>query len=147
MDELRLFPENSSVSRQSSAGTTHARSGDVETLIWHDTPAGRTATVRETDLKQAPLVLAIFMVTQLLDGVLTYWGVSRFGIGLEMNSLLVATIEEIGLIAALLAAKGLACVCGVVLYINFYFRPLAAVAGLCLGLAVVPWMIIVAWVV
>jgi hypothetical protein len=34
-----------------------------------------------------------------------------------------------------------------VLYINIYFRPLAAVAGLCLGLAVVPWMIIVAWVV
>ena len=102
--------------------------------------------VRQEDLKQAPIVLAIFLATQLLDGLLTYWGVTRFGIDLEMNTLLVATIQQVGPGAALLAAKGFACLCGVILYVNFYLRPLAAVAGLCLGVAVVPWLVLFAWV-
>jgi hypothetical protein len=102
--------------------------------------------VRPEDLKQAPLVLTIFLVTQLLDGLLTYWGVTRFGIEMELNTLLAATIHEVGPGAALLAAKGLACVCGMVLYVNLYLRPLAVVSGLCLGVAVVPWLFVVTWV-
>lgn len=108
-------------------------------------PAATRLAIRAEDLKQAPLVLAIFIVTQMLDGALTYWGVTRYGVDVEMNSLLVATIREIGPAAALLAAKGVACVCGVVLYMNLYFRPLAAVAGLCLGLAVVPWVAVASY--
>ena len=38
-------------------------------------------------------------MTQLLDGLLTYWGVTRFGIDLEMNTLLVATIQQAALSA------------------------------------------------
>jgi hypothetical protein len=34
----------------------------------------------------------------------------------------------------------------VVLYASGYFRPLAAISGLCLGLAVVPWLIFWAYV-
>ena len=32
---------------------------------------------------QASLVLGIFILTQVLDGTLTYWGVSQFGFGIE----------------------------------------------------------------
>jgi len=104
--------------------------------------AARTPT-RIEDVKQGPLVLAIFIAIQVLDGSLTYWGVTRFGIELEMNQLLAATMLEIGPAAALLGAKTLACACGFVLYANAYLRPLAAVAGLCLGLAVVPWLFLI----
>lgn len=89
-------------------------------------------------------MLTIFLMAQLLDGVLTYWGVTRFGIDLEMNGLLATTMHAIGPAPALLAAKALACGCGLVLYANRFLRPLAAVSGLCVGLAVLPWVAV--WV-
>lgn len=105
------------------------------------TAADRT---RAHDLRQGPLVFGIFLVAQLLDGILTYWGVSRFGIDLEMNALLASTMHAIGPAATLLVAKGVACACGLLLYTHSYLRPLAAVSGLCLGLAVLPWLFV--WV-
>jgi hypothetical protein len=97
--------------------------------------------VRVADVRQAPVVLGIFMLVQLLDGVLTYWGVNRFGIELEMNTILASSMLAIGPGATLVAAKLIAAAGGLVLYGNGYYRPLAAVSGLCLGLAVVPWLI------
>jgi hypothetical protein len=104
--------------------------------------ATRARRVRAEDQRQGPLVLGIFVVAQVLDGLLTYWGVSRFGIDLEMNALLASTMHEIGPGATLLVAKGLACGCGLLLYTHAYLRPLAAVSGLCLGLAVLPWLFV-----
>src|SRR5262245_15627031 len=148
---LDLSHGNSCVSSPRQPGTAHALSFVVETLTWgSQQTASRWATLTGArplpdDAKQGPLVLAIFVVTQLLDGVLTYWGVTRFGIELEMNTLLAMSMHFVGPGAALFAAKGLACACGLVLYCNAYLRPLAAVAGLCLGLAVIPWIIVVGW--
>jgi hypothetical protein len=93
-----------------------------------------------TSPQQAQLVLAIFVVTQLLDGVLTYWGVSRFGVQLEFNSWLATLMTAIGPGTALIAAKGLACFCGFVLFATTSFRVLAIATGWCLGFAVVPWI-------
>jgi hypothetical protein len=73
---------------------------------------------------QAPVVLAIFLITQVLDGMLTYWGVSRFGVSIEFNSWLAT----------------LACLCGMVLFATTSFRVLAIATGWCLGFAVVPWV-------
>jgi hypothetical protein len=133
---------------RTAGGTPHAPLAGVETLTWdYHRQMNRSAMARRRarieDVKQGPLVLAIFFATQVLDGALTYWGVTRFGIELEMNSLLAATMIEVGPATALLAAKTLACACGVVLYVNAYLRPLAAVAGLCLGLAVIPWLFLI----
>ena len=146
-----LSQGNSCVSSPRQPGTAHAVLFAVATLTWgSQQPARRWADITGArplpeDLKQGPLVLAIFVVTQLLDGVLTYWGVTRFGVELEMNSLLALSMHFVGPGAALFAAKGLACACGLVLYCNAYLRPLAAVAGLCLGLAVIPWIVVVGW--
>jgi hypothetical protein len=41
---------------------------------------------------------------------------------------------------ALVAAKGLACVCGFVLFATTSFRVLAIATGWCLGFAVIPWI-------
>lgn len=93
-----------------------------------------------TSLQQARLVMGIFLATQFLDGVLTYWGVSRFGVQLEFNSWLATLMTAIGPGTALLAAKGLACVCGFVLFATTSFRVLAIATGWCLGFAVIPWI-------
>jgi len=93
-----------------------------------------------TSLQQARLVMGIFLATQFLDGVLTYWGVSRFGVQLEFNSWLATLMTSIGPGTALLAAKGLACLCGFVLFATTSFRVLAIATGWCLGFAVIPWI-------
>jgi hypothetical protein len=133
---------------QPRGGTSRAQALAVNTLTWgYPRPANAFTVTRTSarleDKKQGPLVFAIFIAIQVLDGLLTYWGVTRFGIELEMNQLLAATMLALGPAPALLMAKGLACGCGLVLYANAYLRPLAAVAGLCLGLAVVPWLFLV----
>src|SRR5687767_3687211 len=95
---------------------------------------------------QATSVFVVFLTAQVLDGLLTYWGISLLGIGVEANVLLATAIEAVGASQALLSAKLLACVCGYVLYRTAFHRPLAIVAGLYLGVAVVPWLMIVGMV-
>jgi hypothetical protein len=137
--------------RGSEPGTARAQPADVDTLAWgQQPPPSRWALATgirpvRRDLRQGPLVLTIFLVTQCLDGLLTYWGVLRFGIDIEMNTLLATLMQSVGPAAALFAAKALACACGLLLYANAYLRPLAVVAGLCLGLAVIPWIVVVTW--
>lgn len=91
---------------------------------------------------QAPIVLALFVLTQALDGALTYWGVTRFGLGIESNAYLAHLMEAIGTGPALLAAKTLAVGCGVILFSTTSFRVLAVATGWCLGFAVVPWLVL-----
>ena len=91
---------------------------------------------------QAPIVLALFIVTQVLDGALTYWGVTKFGLGVESNAYLLGLMQSIGPGLALVAAKTLAVACGVVLFSTTSFRVLAVATGWCLGFAVVPWIVL-----
>jgi hypothetical protein len=92
----------------------------------------------------ATTVFAIFLVAQLLDGVLTLWGVLRLGVDVEANVLIATSIGAFGVHRALLAAKLLACFCGYILYRTASHTPLAISAGIYVGVAIVPWMIIVA---
>jgi hypothetical protein len=93
---------------------------------------------------QAFIVFVLFIATQMLDGVLTYLGVTRLGTEVEMNQGLVTLMHAFGEIPALVSAKALACFCGAILYFTAYHRPLAIATGLYIGLAIVPWMFIVA---
>jgi hypothetical protein len=88
------------------------------------------------------IVLATFLVVQVLDGLLTYWGVRQFGTHIEANGLVVTIIQLLGVAPALFATKCFACLCGLILYVNERHRPLAVAAGGYLGLAVFPWMAI-----
>ena len=120
-----------------------ANSGVVSRWL-RDTPRGTghadSRGVRHAN--QAPFVLGVFIVTQLLDGALTYWGVNKFGLGVESNTWLVSLMEAMGPGPALLAAKVLAMGCGVILFATTSFRVLAVATGWCLGFAVVPWLVL-----
>ena len=91
---------------------------------------------------QAPIVLALFVLTQVLDGALTYWGVSEFGLAVESNAYLATLMQSIGAAPALIAAKGLAVGCGYILFRTTSFRVLAVATGWCIGFAVVPWLVL-----
>jgi hypothetical protein len=86
------------------------------------------------------LWLALFVLLQLTDGVLTYAAVSRFGAGAEGNPILAAWIVITGAIPALIGAKLLACACGGVLYAAGVHRVLAGLSALYFFAAVVPWL-------
>jgi hypothetical protein len=104
----------------------------------HQPPAPLSAAT----WRDATIVFVIFTVAQVADGFLTYWGVGMLGVGAEGNHLLVTSIGAIGVSRALISAKLLACVCGYILYRTATHRPLAIAAGLYLGTAIAPWLII-----
>ena len=86
------------------------------------------------------LWLAIFVVLQMVDGVLTYAAVDRFGAVAEGNPIIATWIMLTGALPALLGAKLLACACGGVLYAAGVHRVLAGLTALYLFAAVVPWL-------
>ena len=90
--------------------------------------------------RYAPSVFGVFLATQVLDGLFTYWGVTVLGVGVEANVLLATSIEAIGAPRALVAAKLLAGVCGYILYCASFYRSLAIATGLYVGVAIFPWL-------
>jgi hypothetical protein len=86
------------------------------------------------------LWLAIFIVLQLADGVLTYAAIERFGLSAEGNPILAGWILLAGAAPALLGAKLLACACGGVLYAAGVHRVLVGLSALYLFAAVMPWL-------
>ena len=87
------------------------------------------------------LVLAVFVVLQLADGLITFQAVSLFGPMAEGNPLLVAWISLVGAGPALVGAKLLACGCAAFLYSGRV--PPGVIAGLAtvyLLVAVGPWL-------
>ena len=99
-----------------------------------------SGTVRTPSWSEATIVFAVFLTAQVLDGLLTYIGVSVLGIEVEANVLLATSMEAIGTPSTLIVAKLIACGCGYILYRTAWYRPLAITAGLYVGVAVVPWL-------
>jgi uncharacterized membrane protein len=102
---------------------------------------------RPSSWSEATIVFAVFLTAQVLDGLLTYIGVSLLGVEVEANALLATSMETIGTPGTLVAAKLVACAGGYLLYRMAWYRPLAITAGLYVGVAVVPWIGLLAWVV
>ena len=92
--------------------------------------------------RQAASIFGVFLAAQVLDGLLTYRGVSTLGVAAEANLLLAAAIEAIGAARALVSAKLLASACGYILFCGGFNRLLAVAAGLYVGVAVIPWLTI-----
>lgn len=86
------------------------------------------------------LWLAIFIVLQLTDGVLTYAAVDLYGPSAEGNPLLATWIMIAGAAPALLGAKLMACGCGALLFVAGVHRTLIGLSAVYLFAAVVPWL-------
>ena len=85
------------------------------------------------------VVWLAFVLAQVADGVLTYIGVGRFGIGVEANPLIASYIAVGGAGVALFGAKAFALGCGTVLHLQAMHRSLAAITALYFGAAVCGW--------
>src|SRR4051812_35774553 len=86
------------------------------------------------------LVLALFVVLQLADGLITFQAVSTFGTAAEGNPLLVAWMLILGAGPALIAAKVVACGCATFLHHHGCHRLLAGLATIYALVAVGPWL-------
>jgi hypothetical protein len=90
------------------------------------------------------LVLTLFVVLQIADGLMTFGAVQIFGTVAERNPILETWIQLAGPGPALLGAKGIACGGAVLLYAFGRQRTLALLTGALVACAVVPWLTLLA---
>ena len=88
------------------------------------------------------LILLVFLVLQMFDGILTYTTVAWLGVVGEGNVLLATAMHFAGAGPALFAATTLASACGVLLYARGFYGVLSALTGLYLFAAITPWLMI-----
>jgi hypothetical protein len=86
------------------------------------------------------ITLALFVASQVSDGLLTYFAVSSFGHAIEGNPILATWMALAGAGPTLLVAKIGACACGVILYTHGTHRALASLTALYFIAAIVPWL-------
>lgn len=88
------------------------------------------------------LVLVLFLVTQISDGLLTYAAVGVLGVVEEGNLILASAMRMAGAGPALLAAKVIAAGCGLVLYVRGLHGTLGVLTGIYLVAAITPWLVV-----
>jgi hypothetical protein len=85
-------------------------------------------------------VLAAFLLVQICDGVLTYVGVSAYGVHMEGNPLLAWLMLWMGRGPALAMTKAAASGFGIALHLTSVHRVVAALTLFYLALAILPWL-------
>lgn len=86
------------------------------------------------------LILALFVIAQVLDGMFTYLGVSR-GFP-EGNVLMDVAFQRYGLVPTLLCVKGISIVLGVFIYMLKGERLVMWLAIVFWVFAVLPWTLV-----
>lgn len=89
------------------------------------------------------VALVVFLIAQVLDGVLTYVGVGLYGPELEGNPLVAWLMQTLGHGPGLAAAKVTASVFGIVLHLTAVHMAVAALAAFYVVVAIVPWTLII----
>ena len=91
------------------------------------------------------LALLLFLLAQASDGVLTYIGVSLYGLHMEGNPVIAWLMASIGEGPALASAKLAAGGFGVALHLSAVHRAVACLALFYFVVAVGPWVAILYW--
>ena len=86
------------------------------------------------------VAVVVFLMTQALDGVLTYVGVTLLGLHMEANPLLAWLMGSMGHGPALTSAKVLAGGFGILLHISSVHRVVAALTAFYVIVAIIPWL-------
>jgi len=130
------------------------RFGTAAGLFSTTVPNVRTSALRRARAARGPrrlsfrrsgfgeLTLAVFLLAQCLDGVLTYMGVAALGIGMEGNPIVAALMTHLGHGLGLLSAKVLAGALGICLHVCQIHAVVALLAGFYLTVAIAPWTMI-----
>jgi hypothetical protein len=90
------------------------------------------------------IVIVVFIVAQLLDGVFTYLGVMTFGVS-EGNPLIAHYMHWMGVGPSLAMAKMVAVAGALVLHLLAFHRILGVLTLLYLSMAVLPWTYVLFW--
>jgi len=98
----------------------------MRVLTWRRSPFGE-------------IVLVAFILTQAVDGVLTYMGIRRFGTEIEANALIGWYALSFGVGHALIGAKAFAVMCAAILYVNKRHLAIGVLTLVYLAGAVWPW--------
>jgi hypothetical protein len=105
-------------------------------------PFSRARSERADRFSAARLMILLFLVAQSWDGIFTYVAVTTYGIGAEGNSIIATWMHLVGPVPALIGAKVLASLCGVLLYVRHVHYALAAVTLIYAVSALGPWLMI-----
>jgi uncharacterized membrane protein len=88
------------------------------------------------------VALLLFLVAQASDGVLTYVGVSTYGVGIEGNPVIAWLMGAMGEGLALTTAKVTAGMFGIALHLSSVHKVVAVLALFYFAVAVFPWVAI-----
>jgi uncharacterized membrane protein len=88
------------------------------------------------------VALVIFLLAQAFDGVLTYVGVSTYGVRMEGNPFIGWLMSAMGEAAGLATAKVAAGFFGIALHLSAVHKAVALLALFYLAVAVLPWIAI-----
>jgi len=88
------------------------------------------------------LALLLFLLAQASDGVLTYIGVSVYGLHMEGNPIIGWLMSAIGQGPALATAKVAAGFFGIALHLSSVHKAVAVLAFFYVAAAVIPWVAI-----
>lgn len=83
-----------------------------------------------------------FLFVQCLDGMLTYLGISIWGLGIEANPLVSSAVAVAGLGPGLVGAKLVAAALGILLHLRGVHGLVALLTAIYVALAIVPWMMV-----
>jgi hypothetical protein len=95
-------------------------------------------------VKVPRLMLLLFLIAQVCDGVFTYVAVSAVGLAAEGNILLATWMGIVGPGATLVGAKALAAAAGFLVYYRGLHTLLAGLTAFYAAAAVGPWMAVYA---
>lgn len=88
------------------------------------------------------IAVVVFLLAQVSDGVLTYIGVSTYGLSIEGNPLITWLMASLGEGPGLAAAKLTAGCFGMALHLSAVHKAVAVLAGFYIIVAVIPWLAI-----
>jgi hypothetical protein len=95
-----------------------------------------------TDRLYGDLALVVFLLAQASDGVLTYIGVSTYGLSIEGNPVIAWLMAQMGEGPGLATAKVTAGFFGMALHLSAVHRAVALLAAFYIVVAIVPWLAI-----
>jgi hypothetical protein len=108
-------------------------------MVFDQFPSGQFLAAAEA-VRWSRLILLLFLVAQLADGVFTYVAVSSMGLAAEGNVILAVWMAIIGPAPTLLVAKAVAASAGILVYRHGFHGVLATLTAVYALFAVGPWV-------